>query len=184
MDVTFLPLSDKDEEELVRFLTTNSFPYHRITAPSEELVRRLLIEGRFDGDGVCTYWVFGDNQRMGLVILEDLGTPTPVLDLRLVERFRGRGNAVPVLKSLTGKVFDEHPGIHRFAGRTREDNIAMRKTLLRSGFLKEAHYREDWQLEDGRYVATVVYAILRRDWEQGTLSRFEWEELEQPRQPR
>ena len=181
MDVTFLPLSDKDEEELVRFLTTNRFPYHRITAPSEGLVRRLLIEGRFDGDGVRTYWVFGDNHRMGLVILEELDTDTPVLDLRLVERFRGRGNAVPVLKSLTAKVFEEYPDIHRFAGRTREDNIAMRKTLLRSGFLKEAHYREAWPLEDGRRVATVVYAILRGDFERGAVTRFDWEELEQPR---
>ena len=181
MDVTFLPLSDKDEEELVRFLTTNSFPYHRIKAPSEGLVRRLLLEGRFVGDAVRTYWVIGDNHRLGLVILEELDTPTPMLDLRLVERFRGRGNAVPVLQALTEKVFGDYPGIQRFAGRTREDNVAMRKTLLRSGFLKEAHYREDWPLEDGRRVATVVYAILRRDWEQGTVSRFEWEELEQPR---
>lgn len=180
MDVTFLPLSDKDEEELVRFLTTNSFPYHRITAPSEPLVRRLLIEGRFDGDGVRTYWVIGDNHRMGLVILEELGSNTPVLDLRLVERFRGKGNGVPVLQALTEKVFTDYPEIHRFAGRTREDNIAMRKTLLRSGFLKEAHFREDWPLNDGQRVATVIYAILRRDWQQGIITGFEWEELEQP----
>ncbi|MCC9205307.1 GNAT family N-acetyltransferase [Arthrobacter sp. zg-Y769] len=177
MDVMFLPFSDKDEGELVRFLTTNSFPYHRIKAPSEGLVRRLLIEGRFDGDGVSTFWVFGDNQRMGLVILEELGSRTPVLDLRLVEKFRGRGNGVPVLKSLTGKVFGEYPEAHRFAGRTRADNIAMRKTLLRSGFLKEAHFREDWPLDDGRRVATVVYAILRRDWEQGTVTAVECEDL-------
>ncbi|MCC3291928.1 MULTISPECIES: GNAT family N-acetyltransferase [unclassified Arthrobacter] len=177
MDVMFLPFSDKDEGELVRFLTTNSFPYHRIKAPSEGLVRRLLIEGRFDGDGVSTFWVFGDNHRMGLVILEELGTSTPVLDLRLVEKFRGRGNGVPVLQALTGMVFDDYPEAHRFAGRTSEDNIAMRKTLLRSGFVKEAHYREDWPLEDGRRVATVVYAILRRDWEQGTVTAVNWEEL-------
>ncbi|MDM7990592.1 GNAT family protein [Arthrobacter sp. zg-Y877] len=178
MDVMFLPFSDKDEGELVRFLTTNSFPYHRIKAPSEGLVRRLMIEGRFDGDGVRTFWVFGDNQRMGLVILEDLGTNTPMLDLRLVEKFRGRGNGVPVTKALTGMVFTAYPDSNRFAGRMREDNIAMRKTLLRSGFLKEAHHREDWPLEDGRRVATVVYAILRRDWEQGTVTAFAWEELQ------
>ncbi|KAD3515152.1 GNAT family N-acetyltransferase [Arthrobacter yangruifuii] len=177
MDVLFLPFSSKDEDELVRFLTTNSFPYHRIKAPSEGLVRRLLIEGRFDGDGVRTFWVFGDNQRMGLAILEDLDTNTPVLDLRLVEKFRGHGYGVPVLKSLTEKVFEDYPEAHRFAGRMREDNIAMRRTLIRSGFLKEAHHREDWPLEDGRSVATVIYAILRRDWERGTVTTFTWEEL-------
>ena len=45
MDVTFAPLMDTEEEELVKFLTTNSFPFHRITAPSEELVRRLRKAG-------------------------------------------------------------------------------------------------------------------------------------------
>ncbi|WAP51262.1 GNAT family protein [Arthrobacter sp. ATA002] len=178
MDVTFMLLSDKDVEELVKFLTTNSFPYHRITAPSEELVRRLIVDGRFEADGVCTYWVYGDNQRLGLAIVERLGTRCPVFDLRLVEEVRGQGTGVPVLQALTSLVFTEHPEAHRFAGRTREDNIAMRKTFLRSGFLKEAHYREDWLLEDGGRIASVTYAVLRRDWEQGSPTEFSWEDVE------
>ena len=95
MDVTFMPLSDRDAEELVKFLTTNSFPYHLITAPSEELVRQLILDGRFDADGVRTYWVFGDNQRLGLVILERLESKCPTFDLRLVEESRGQGSGVP-----------------------------------------------------------------------------------------
>ena len=180
MDVTFMQLSDRDDEELVKFLTTNSFPFHRITAPSEELVRQLIVDGRFDADGVCTYWVFGDNQRLGLVLLERLDSECPIFDLRLVEEARGQGSGVPVLRALTGLVFTERPETHRFAGRTREDNIAMRKTFLRSGFLKEAHYREDWPLEDGRWIASVTYAVLRRDWELGTVTEFSWRDVEQP----
>lgn len=141
MDVTFMPLSDKDVEELVKFLTTNSFPYHRITAPSEELVRQLIMDGRFEADDVRTYWVYGDNHRLGLAIVERLQSQCPTFDLRLVEEARGQGVGVPVLQALTGLVFDSQPQAHRFAGRTREDNVAMRKTFLRSGFLKEAHYR-------------------------------------------
>ena len=102
MDVTFMQLSDRDDEELVKFLTTNSFPYHRITAPSQEMVRQLIVDGRFEADGVCTYWVFGDNQRLGLVILERLQSGCPTFDLRLVEEARGRGSGVPVLRALTG----------------------------------------------------------------------------------
>ncbi len=34
--------------------------------------------------------------------------------------------------------------VNRSEGQTREDNTAMRKTFLRCGWLKEAHYREDW----------------------------------------
>ena len=180
MDVTFMALSDKDVEELVKFLTSNSFPYHRITAPSEELVRQLIVDGRFDADGVRTFWVFGDNQRLGLAILERLQSHCPTFDLRLVEKARGQGAGVPVLRALTGLVFTEQPGAHRFAGRTREDNIAMRKTFLRSGFLKEAHYRQDWPLEEGRWIASVTYAVLRRDWELGTVTEFPWEDVDTP----
>ena len=178
MDVTFMPLSDKDVEELVKFLTTNSFPYHRITAPSEELVRQLIVDGRFEADDVCTYWVYSDNHRLGLVIVERLQSQCPTFDLRLVEEARGQGAGVPVLRALTGLVFGSKSQAHRFAGRTREDNVAMRKTFLRSGFLKEAHYREDWLLDDGTRIASVTYAVLRRDWEQGTRTEFSWEDLE------
>ncbi|MCC9195502.1 GNAT family protein [Arthrobacter sp. zg-Y820] len=178
MDVTFMPLSDRDDEELVKFLTTNSFPYHRITAPSEELVRQLIVDGRFEADGVCTYWVYGDNRRLGLVIVERLESQCPTFDLRLLEEARGHGAGVPVLQALTGLVFADRPAANRFAGRTREDNTAMRKTFLRSGFLKEAHYRDDWLLDDGGRIASVTYAMLRSDWEQGTLTGFDWEDVE------
>lgn len=180
MDVTFAPLSDKDDEELVRFLTTNRFPYHLITQPSEELVRGLLLEGRFESDGVCTFWVYGENQRLGLVILENLGSECAEFDLRLVEEHRGEGKGVPVLQALTGKVFTDYPHLRRLAGKTREDNIAMRKTMLRSGFVKESHLREDWRLDDGRRIASVTYGRLRTDWESGTVTDFRWEDLTAP----
>ena len=180
MDVSFIPLSDRDDDELVRFLTSNSFPYHRITAPSEELVRQLIVDGRFDADGVRTYWVYGDNHRLGMAILERLDSQCPTFDLRLVEEARGHGNGVPVLRALTGLVFADRPEAHRFAGRTREDNVAMRKTFLRSGFLKEAHYREDWPLDNGQRIASVTYAVLRRDWEDGAVTEFSWADVEMP----
>lgn len=177
MDVTFAPLTDKDEEELVKFLTTNRFPFHRITAPSEELVRRLLLEGRFESDGVRTFWVFGGNQRLGLVILEDLAEECAVFDLRLIEEHRGEGKGVPVVKALTAEAFTQYPHLRRLGGKMREDNIAMRKTLLRSGFVKEAHIREGWPLPDGNRIASVTYSRLRSDWEAGTVTRFDWEEI-------
>jgi RimJ/RimL family protein N-acetyltransferase len=180
MDVTFAALSERDDEELVRFLTTNSFPYHRITHPSEELVRTMLLEGRFESDGVRTLWVYGGNQRLGLVILEDLDGECALFDLRLLEEHRGSGNGALVLQALAGKVFTDYPQLRRLAGKTREDNIAMRKTLLRSGFVKEAHLREDWPLADGRRIASVTYGRLRSDWESGVVTEFRWEDLVEP----
>ncbi|CEA07403.1 hypothetical protein BN1051_00716 [Arthrobacter saudimassiliensis] len=183
MDVTFVQLSDKDEGELVKFLTTNRFPFHRNAAPSEALVRQLLLEGRFESDAVRTFWLIGDNQRMGLVILEDLDGPRPAFDLRLVEEFRGHGYGVPIVKALAGHVFTTYPQTQRLAGRTRADNIAMRLTLLRAGFVKESHHRQAWELEDGPALDAVTYVLLRSDWEAGTVTGFPWEDLEEPSAP-
>jgi len=69
------------------------------------------------------------------------------------------------------------PEVNRFEGQTREDNIAMRKTFLRCGWLKEAHDREGWPVDGGATVASVAYSIIRRDWDTGQTTTFIWEDL-------
>lgn len=54
-------------------------------------------------------------------------------------QWRGRGLGVVVLRALTAEVFERFPDVTRFEGQTRQDNVAMRKTMLRCGFLKEGH---------------------------------------------
>jgi RimJ/RimL family protein N-acetyltransferase len=44
-----------------------------------------------------------------------------------------------VLRALATYVFTSLPAVNRLEEQTREDNIAMRKSFLRSGFVKEAH---------------------------------------------
>ena len=58
-----------------------------------------------------------------------------------------------------------------------EDIIAMRKTFLRSGFVKEAHYRQAWPMADGRRAASVAYAILRTDWENNTVTPLDFDDF-------
>lgn len=53
----------------------------------------------------------------------------------------------------------------------------MRKTFIRAGFLKEAHYRMAWPSNDGGYLASIAYSILRQDWETGTVTHFDWTDL-------
>lgn len=100
-----------------------------------------------------------------------------MFDLRLAEEFRGRGLGVQVLTALCTLVFEQFPEPVRFEGQTREDNIAMRKTFLRAGFLKEAHYRLGWPTAEGPRVASVAYAILRQDWQNQDTTSFEWNDL-------
>ena len=53
----------------------------------------------------------------------------------------------------------------------------MRKTFMRAGFVKEAHYREAWPVENGPPLASVAYSILRRDWQTGRTTPVEWNDL-------
>lgn len=168
---------DADRDALIDFLTSNVFPFHMTTRPSREQAAHAIDDGDWDGDEHRAYWVHLDGQRLGTVRLDDLEDPTPVLDLRLAEEHRGRGHGRAVLDAVTELVFRTMPGVNRFEGQTREDNIAMRRVFLRAGWIKEAHYREGWPVENGTPLASVAYAILRRDWETGEVTSFEWEDL-------
>ncbi|MER2137659.1 MAG: GNAT family protein [Arthrobacter sp.] len=179
MAISFLPMTDSAEESeaLVGFLTSNRFPFHVRSEHSEASARKLIEEGRFWSDESIGFWIQNGPQRIGLVVLDDLEEDTPMFDLRLAEEYRGRGLGVPVLRELCGMVFDRFPDAVRFEGQTREDNIAMRRTFLRAGFLKEAHYRLGWPTTEGARVASVAYAILRQDWVNGGITPFDWEDV-------
>lgn len=172
----------RDSAELIGFLTSNVFPYHGRATWSADQVRQSIKDGRFGSEDHLGFWIDADRQRVGLAVLEDLediaAGGNPVFDLRLGQAHRGRGLGVPILKQLTEQVFGRFPSLNRFEGHTREDNIAMRKVFLRSGFVKEAHHRDAWMVEGSRPKAAVGYAILRRDWESGTTTTFDWEDLE------
>ncbi|MFZ3452470.1 GNAT family N-acetyltransferase [Arthrobacter sp. 7Tela_A1] len=179
MTFSFLPMVKSGDETraLVQFLTSNRFPFHVMPAHSEESARKLVEEGRFWSGESIGFWIDNGPERIGLVVLDDLEEDSPMFDLRLAEEFRGRGMGVQVLKELCAMVFDRFPEIVRFEGQTREDNIAMRRTFLRAGFLKEAHYRLGWPTADGTRVASVAYAILRQDWENQEITPFDWEDI-------
>ena len=99
---------------------------------------------------------------------EALTDPTPLFDLRVAERFRGRGLGVEILTALTRHVFETMPDVDRFEGQTRVDNSPMLRTFQRAGWVKEAHYRRGWPVDGGEPLASVAYAMLRQDWASGT----------------
>ncbi|GAA1185360.1 hypothetical protein GCM10009584_29240 [Ornithinimicrobium humiphilum] len=176
--LTRLDPTGADRAELVAFFTGNTFPFHMTPRPTREQVEEWIAEGAFRDEDNDSFWVdSAEHGRLGFVRFEDLTDPDPVFDLRLAEGVRGRGLGEPVLRAVTAHVFTTMPEVNRFEGQTREDNVAMRRVFLRCGFLKEAHYREGWPVEDGRRLASVAYAILRRDWETGTVTPFVWEDL-------
>lgn len=166
-----------DREDLLAFLTSHSFPFHVMARRNREEVAAAIDDGAYESDETQSFWLeHAELGRVGLVRLEDLEDPTPMLDLRLAEEIRGRGVGAAALDAATRHVFEHFAEVTRFEGQTREDNLAMRRTFLRCGWVKEAHYRESWPVEGGAPLASVAYAILRRDWESGTTTPVPWEE--------
>jgi RimJ/RimL family protein N-acetyltransferase len=178
ISLTRLDPTGADREQLLEFMTTNEFPFHVVPRPTRAQVEEWIGEGAYRDEDNDSFWVDHDELgRIGFLRLEDLSDPDPVFDLRLGERFRGRGLGVEALRAVTAHVYTTMPERNRFEGQTREDNIAMRRVFLRCGFVKEAHYREGWPVDGGPPVASVAYGILRRDWETGTVTPFVWEDL-------
>lgn len=183
--ISFTPVDAQtnDRTALIAFMTSNEFPFHVRTSPSPEQVEKTIDEGGFDDEDTKTYWIDHDGLgRIGTLSLEDLTDATPLFDLRLGTEFRGRGLGRAILEAATELVFTTMEAT-RFEGQTREDNYPMRATFLACGWVKEAHYREAWPTEDGA-VASVAYAILRRDWESGTSTDVPWDDFNLGQQAR
>ncbi|MCC9204189.1 GNAT family N-acetyltransferase [Arthrobacter sp. zg-Y769] len=177
MTVTFRRMTPDDGGAVTAFLTANRFPFHVNPAPGESLANKRVAEGHYWSGESQGYWVQHGGEDIGLAVLEGLADENLDFDLRLAESRRGRGLGADVVRALCGLAFTELPQIIRVEGQTREDNIAMRKTFLRAGFVKEAHYRQAWPTADGTRVASVGYAILRSDWENNTVTPLEFDDL-------
>jgi len=176
--LTRLDPAGADRAALVEFMTRNEFPFHLRPRPLAEDVEAAIDEGAYRDEDNDSFWVdHAEHGRIGFLRLEDLSDPTPLVDLRLASAFRGRGLGAQALRAATEHVFTTLPSVRRFEGQTREDNVAMRRTFQRCGWLKEAHYRQGWPVEGGTPVASVAYAILRQDWETGETTPFVWEDL-------
>lgn len=176
--LTRLDPTGADRAALVGFMTRNVFPFHVRSRPQAVDIEDLIDKGAYRGEDDDSFWVdHAELGRVGFLRLEDLSDGDPMFDLRLDAPFRGRGLGVDVLRAVADHVFGTMPGVTRLEGQTREDNIAMRRTFVRSGWVKEAHYREAWPVDAGAPLASVAYSILRRDWATGTRTELVWDDL-------
>ncbi|MFC7407198.1 isochorismatase family protein [Georgenia alba] len=155
-----------DREAWIAFLTAHEWPFHVRTRPTSEQVAAAIENGAYDDEDHAAYWLETAEDRVGLVVLEDLTDPTPLFDLRLAAEHRGRGLGLAALRAITDHVFTT-TDVNRLEGQTREDNAAMRAVFARAGFTLEAAYRESWPVDGAAPVTSVAYAVLRREWEAG-----------------
>lgn len=171
MEILFKELAAGEEEELISLLTGERWEFHSLPEISSDNVKEQLQKGYFQNSGVKTFWISEEHKgKIGIIRLFDLGsepgsTETPLFDLKIKKEFSGRGIGKQAVKWLVDYVFTNYPAKYRFEATTRIDNIAMRKVLESSGFVKEAHYRQAWPDEDGNKHDCAGYAVLRSDWE-------------------
>ncbi|AQZ65567.1 acetyltransferase, GNAT family [[Actinomadura] parvosata subsp. kistnae] len=173
MHIEFSRFSPDETEALVEFLTGEEWPFHA-SVQEAPAIRQRAAEGLYDDAESRTFWLLADGERAGLVRLQDLTDGTPMFDLRIRKAWRGRGLGTAAVKWLTSYLFTEFPGIRRIEGNTRQDNHTMRAVFRKCGYVKESHYREAWPAPDGTVHDTAGYAILRRDWESGTVTPPDW----------
>jgi RimJ/RimL family protein N-acetyltransferase len=171
--------------DLVRWLASDRWPFHSSPTPSCEDVEERIRGGEFSGSETETFWLVDGptEERVGLLSIQEISDLTPVFDLRLRTPWRGLGLGGQALELLSSYVF-ERLAKSRVEGHTRVDNVAMRRTFLKQGWVKEAHYRQCWPGEDGRLFDAVTYSLLRSDQEAGTLTPVPWNDEPESRRPK
>lgn len=168
----------EEQEQLIHFLTTNTWPYHGNTHPARHLIEKTIEEGGYQSDEVKTFWVENDKQeKVGIVKLYDLRDEIPMFDLRIADLYRGYGYGPAALQLVVDYVFELPAKKIRLEGHTRQDNLAMRKTFERAGFVKEAHLRNAWfSPKENSYYDAVTYGITREDYQGGVTTPVVWED--------
>jgi RimJ/RimL family protein N-acetyltransferase len=151
-------------ERLVDFLCRHEWPFHGTCRLSAEQVRAMS----FSPPTTRTFWIEVAGDQVGLVRvqdLDDIGSGSPILDVRLASEMRGRGIGRGAVERACALVFGEYPDAHRIEAATRVDNTAMRTVLTRCGFELEGRLRQAWPTERGAWTDAVVYGLLRSDWD-------------------
>ncbi|WP_318617893.1 GNAT family N-acetyltransferase [Sporosarcina sp. YIM B06819] len=173
----------EEQEQLIHFMTTNTWPFHGNSHPARKLIEKAIEEGGYESDEVKTFWVENEAMdKVGIVKIHDLQDEIPLFDLRIADMSRGYGYGPKALRLVAEYVFGLQDKKIRLEGHTRQDNLAMRKTFERAGFVKEAHLRNAWfSPKENSYYDAVTYGITRKDFVAGTTTPVIWEDGEKTR---
>jgi RimJ/RimL family protein N-acetyltransferase len=162
-NLIFQKFTRKNEDALIIFLTAQRWPFHVGQDMLASEIQDKIIAGYYDGSGIETYLIMQNSTPQGFIRMYDLRDDTPLFDLRIIKNAQGRGMGTKALLWLTTFIFDNYPKVRRIEGYTREDNVAMQNVFQKCGFTKEAQHREAWLSEEGKYLDSVGYGILRRE---------------------
>lgn len=164
-----------ENEELVDLLCSNYWPFHSNQILNRTTIRRAVERGYY-ADGRETFWITLDEQKVGIIIIDDIEDTIPLFDLRLTEKARGKGIGVKSLLWLKDYLYGEKKKL-RIEGYTRADNLAMRKCFTNAGFVKEGYLRNAWENENGTVTDAVLYASIYGDWKENKITQIKLREF-------
>ncbi len=168
MSVMFEPVNWPDDaDEIIELFVSNEWPFHGTARLTREQAASISI----NDDDTVSFWVRTDDRAVGLervFDLSDLDVGSPLFDLRLAEFRRGRGIGTMAVRWLTSHLFNTYRPLVRIEATTRHDNAAMQTVFDRCGYRQEGRLVEAWVSADGDRSDTLIYAILRREWQQTT----------------
>ncbi|MBN1550210.1 GNAT family N-acetyltransferase [bacterium] len=177
-ELAFRIYQDSEAEQLAKWISSGSWPFHGSRNPSLNEVRKSIADGYYSGNDNRTFWIYvkEDPDPIGIVSLHELTDVTPIFDVRLKTSVRNRGFGRHIIGWLAEYVFTQTDK-HRIEGHTRVDNLAMRRVFKSCGWVMEAYYRKAWPDEDGTYHDAVTYALLKADWETGKSTAIDWNKV-------
>ena len=165
MSFEVVPVSlPADQEAAIEFLTSNGWPFHGVA----RLTREQAAAVELLSDDTASFWIHDGDRNIGLLRafdLDDLESGSPLLDIRIAESYRGHGVGRFGVAWLTHHLFANHPVLHRIEAITRHDNFAMQAVFGHCGYRLEGRLVEAWRSATGTRHDTLIYAILRREFE-------------------
>ncbi|RDI45503.1 GNAT family N-acetyltransferase [Falsibacillus pallidus] len=151
-------------DDLVSFLTDTAWEYHSNPTPEKKQIVEQYHNGWYQDDRE-TYWIEQENEKIGLLMIHDINDTIPLFDIKLSKIARGNGIGTKAVHWMTDYTFSLPDKKIRIEAYTRSDNLQMRKTLYKCGFVKEGYLRSAWENSDGTVNDSICYAIIRTDWE-------------------
>jgi ribosomal-protein-alanine N-acetyltransferase len=80
----------------------------------------------------------------------------------ILPQYHGKGIAAEAIKAVVEYGFEEMQ-LHSIEAIIDPENQASEKVLLKSGFVKEAHIKEN-EYYNGKFIDTVIYSLLRKNF--------------------
>jgi RimJ/RimL family protein N-acetyltransferase len=169
-DLEFQPYEERQFEDLVAFVAADTYPYNGTPQPTAEQARAIFGRNIYKE----IFWILLEKKPVGILHYQDLGR-TAEIHIRLHTPYRGKGIGRRSIQWFTQWLFSQYPEKQRLEAWVRHDNGAMRAVLRSCGYVLEAKQRQVFPTGSGQFVDNAGYAILRSDWEQGTVTPVIWD---------